>query len=115
MENALIRITTIAVLATAIPAFAVPQNARAANNGNHNNTYAEETAVPSAVDHENSDPDSGLNAEKDGIDDLRQQIQELSQEIGELRDDAQKSRKKMQQQIEQQKRESMPRSWSWQR
>jgi len=79
--------------------------AAVANNRDHNNTNAEQAAVPSVAHQQNSDQDCRPNAEKDGSDDLSQQIRELRQEIRALRDDEQKSMKKLQQQIEEQEKE----------
>lgn len=95
MNNALIRIMTIAVLATSMSPIGVSQQTKAADNSDQNNTNGEETAVPSAVQQHYSD----------SIDDLKQEIAELRHEIEGLREEEQNSRKIQQQQIKQQEQE----------
>ncbi|HXB20635.1 MAG TPA: hypothetical protein VNV88_04590 [Candidatus Solibacter sp.] len=60
MKNALIRIMTIAMLATSMSTFAMSENTKAAKNTNRdNNTNTHETAVPCIVNQQKSGRDEG--------------------------------------------------------
>jgi hypothetical protein len=65
MKNALIRIMTIAMLATSMSTFAMSENTKAAKNTNRdNNTNTHETAVPCTVNQQKSGRDKGQSDEQ---------------------------------------------------
>jgi len=81
---------------------------RAPINRDSDYTTEEQAAVPSPVHQQDSDQACQPIAGNNGFDDLTQQIRELRQEVRQLQDDEKKTRKRMQQQLEEQEREWMP-------